>query len=51
MLWRCDGLYLSVIPRVVEGDAFFPEFEDRFELVGTVLKYTEFEVREYRRKG
>jgi dihydrofolate reductase len=51
MLGRCEELYLSVIPRVFEGDTFFPEFEDRFELVGTVLKQREFEVREYRRKG
>jgi dihydrofolate reductase len=51
MLDRCEELYLSVIPRVVEGDAFFPEFEDRFEWVGTVMTRPEFEVREYRRKG
>ena len=51
MLRRCEGLYLSVIPRVVEGDTFFPEFEDRFEFLGTVLKHQDFEVREYRRKG
>jgi len=51
MLGRCEGLYLSVIPRVVEGDTFFPDFEDRFEFVGTVLKHPDFEVREYRRKG
>ncbi len=51
MLSRCEGLYLSVIPRVVEGDTFFPEFEDRFEFLGTVLKHPDFEVREYRRKG
>ena len=51
MLDRCESLYLSIIPRVVEGDAFFPEFEDQFDLVGTVLTHPEFEVREYRRKA
>jgi len=51
MLDRCELLYLSVIPREIEGDAFFPEFEDRFELVGPVLNQPEFEVREYRRKA
>jgi dihydrofolate reductase len=50
MLDRCDELYLSIIPRVVEGDVFFPLFEDRFEWVGTVLTHPDFEVREYRRK-
>jgi len=51
MLDRCEDLYLSVIPRMVEGDTFFPEFEDRFELVGTLLQHSDFEVKEYRRKG
>jgi dihydrofolate reductase len=51
MLGRCEDLYLSVIPRVIEGDAFFPEFEDQFELVGPVLSHPDFEVRHYRRKG
>lgn len=51
MLGRCESLYLSVIPRTVEGDTFFPEFEDRFDFVGIVLKHPDFEVREYRRKG
>jgi len=51
MLPLCESIYLSIIPVEVEGDTFFPEFEDQFELVGTVLKQTEFEVLEYRRKG
>ena len=51
MLDRCDDLYLSVIPKVIEGDTFFPEFEDKFELVDTVLRQPDFEVRHYRRKG
>ena len=51
MLDRCEELYLSVIPREVDGDAFFPEFEDKFEFVGTVLKHPDFEVRRYRRNA
>jgi dihydrofolate reductase len=51
MLGRCELLYLSLVPRLVEGDTFFPEFEDQFDLVGTVLKEPDFEVKEYRRKG
>ena len=50
MLGRCEVLYLSVIPREIEGDTFFPPFEDQFDLVGTVLTQPDFEVREYRRK-
>jgi dihydrofolate reductase len=51
MLGRCEDLYLSIIPRVVEGDTFFPDFESDFELAETTLKHPEFEVRRYRRKG
>src|SRR5881394_112681 len=29
----CSDLYLTVVKREVEGDAFFPAFEDRFELI------------------
>jgi dihydrofolate reductase len=50
VLARCRDLYLSVIPRVIEGDAFFPVFEDKFELVETVLKHPDFEVKHYRRR-
>jgi len=50
MLGRCEELYLSMIPRIIEGDTFFPEFEDQFDLVETPLKQPEFEVRRYRRR-
>jgi dihydrofolate reductase len=50
MLDRCEDLYLSVIPRTVEGDTFFPEFEGKYELVGTVLKEPDFAVNHYRRR-
>jgi dihydrofolate reductase len=50
MLGSCEELYLSVIGREIEGDAFFPEFEDKFEFAGTVLTHPDFEVRRYRRK-
>ena len=29
---RCSDLYLTLVKREVEGDAFFPPFEDKFEL-------------------
>jgi len=50
-LRRCSDLFLSVIHREVEGDAWFPEFESFFELAGTVLRHPEFEVRHYRNPG
>jgi len=50
LLPRCGDLYLTVVPREVEGDACFPEFETEFALVGSVLKTAEFEVLHYRAK-
>ena len=49
-LSRCTDVYLSVVFREVEGDAFFPPFEDDFELVDVPLRTPEFEVRHYRRR-
>ena len=49
LLPLCTDLYLSVVQREVEGDAFFPEFEDRWELADVPLRQPEFEVRHYRR--
>ena len=47
----CSDLFLSVLPREVEGDTFFPEFESRFEWVETLLRHPEFEVRHYRNRA
>ena len=47
---QCSDLYLSVVFREVEGDAFFPPFEHLFAPDYSVeLKTEEFEVRRYRR--
>ncbi len=45
---RCSDLYLTLVSRTVEGDTFFPEFENRFELVGVLLETPEFRVLHYR---
>ena len=47
----CTDLYLTVVQREVEGDAFFPKFEDRFEQAGVVLARPGFEVRHYHRRA
>lgn len=49
LLPKCSDLYLSVVHREVEGDAWFPEFEELFERPEIVLTDPEFEVRHYRR--
>jgi dihydrofolate reductase len=46
-LW--SEVYLSVVKRVVEGDAFFPEFEDQMEFIETVMENEDFKVLHYRR--
>ncbi len=47
----CSDLYLTLVDREVEGDTFFPPFEDRFELVAEVLQRPEFKVLHYRAKS
>lgn len=46
----CSDLYLTLVDRVVEGDTFFPPFEDQFELESEVLTRPEFKVLHYRRR-
>ena len=47
----CSDLYLTLVQRVVEGDTFFPPFEDQFELAEEVLDRSEFKILHYRRRG
>lgn len=49
LLDRCTDLYLSVVQREVEGDAFFPEFEDRWRLHDVPLRTADFAVHHYQR--
>jgi dihydrofolate reductase len=44
----CSDLYLTVVQREVEGDTFFPPFEDRFELAEQVLEHPDFRILHYR---
>lgn len=46
----CSDLYLTLVKRVVQGDRFFPPFEDRFELAGDVLDNPQFRISHYRQK-
>ncbi len=47
----CSDLYLTLVKRVVDGDAFFPTFEERFELLEEVLDRPEFKILHYRNRG
>jgi dihydrofolate reductase len=44
----CSDLYLTLVKRIVEGDAFFPVFEDRFEPVERIMDCAEFQITCYR---
>ena len=46
----CSELYLTHVKRVVEGDAFFPPFEDLFEATGVLQEQVEFRIVHYRRR-
>lgn len=47
---RCSDLYLTLVKRTVEGDAFFPEFEDRFKLHEEIRDEAEFKILHYRNR-
>jgi dihydrofolate reductase len=51
ILPRCSDFYLTLVKRVVEGDAFFPEFENQFSLVSEVMDRAEFKILHYRNRG
>lgn len=46
----CSDLYLTLVKREVDGDAFFPEFESGFELAEEIRDTAEFKILQYRRK-
>src|SRR5580765_8905186 len=44
----CSDLYLTVVKRSVEGDTFFPPFEEQFVAVEEILDCPEFAITHYR---
>ena len=47
----CSDLFLTLVKREVPGDAFFPVFEDRFELVAELRDTPEFKILHYRHRA
>lgn len=43
----CSDLYLTLVKREVEGDAFFPTFEDRFTAMKDIVDGPEFKIVHY----
>jgi dihydrofolate reductase len=48
---RCSDLYLTLVNRDVEGDTFFPPFEDRFTPVATLQETPDYKILHYRHKS
>jgi dihydrofolate reductase len=46
----CSELLLTLVKREVAGDAFFPPFEEDFELAEKIRETPEFDILRYRRK-
>ena len=46
----CSDLYLTLVKRRVEGDAFFPAFEDRFDLAEELFDNADFKILRYRNR-
>jgi len=47
-LCMCSDLYLTLVKREVEGDVFFPKFEDQFVLEKEITDCAEFKILHYR---
>ena len=50
-LESCSDLYLTVVKRRVDGDAFFPAFEDGFRLVEELRDTAEFKILHYKNRN
>lgn len=46
----CSDLFLTLVQREVQGDAFFPSFESMFELAEEIREAPEFKILHYRRR-
>jgi len=44
---RCSDLYLTLVKRQVEGDTFFPAFEEQFVFATLILEKPEFKIVHY----
>ena len=47
---RCSDLYLTLVKREVEGDTFFPPFEDRFLLEAELRDSPAYKILHYRNR-
>jgi dihydrofolate reductase len=50
-LGKCSDLYLTLVKKEVEGDAFFPPFENDFVLAETILENNDFKILRYHNRS
>ncbi len=50
LLPQCAELLLTLVQREVQGDAFFPKFENAFELAEEIRDTPEFKILRYQRR-
>jgi dihydrofolate reductase len=43
----CSDLYLTLVKRTIDGDTFFPSFEEEFELAGQLMETDDFKILHY----
>lgn len=48
---RCSDLFLTLVKREPEGDAFFPPFEHAFRLAATLRETPDFDILHFVRAG
>ena len=47
---QCSDLFLTLVKREVEGDVFFPEYENWFKLIEVLRDEEEFSITHYRNR-
>jgi dihydrofolate reductase len=50
LLDRCDTIYATIVKEEYAGDAYFPEFESRFEIIERIRETADFDILCYRRR-
>ena len=47
MLRRCGEIYLTKVHKIVQGDAFFPKFEDQYSLSSIIYSNDEYTIEHW----
>ncbi len=50
LLDRCDTIYVTIVKEEYAGDAYFPEFESKFEITERIRETPDFDILCYRRR-